>query len=323
MALIAGSCTTNKTQIAFLLPHLKNERYIKEEQYFTDKIAELGGEALVIDANNDPKVQINQAIDFLNKGVKVLVISAVNANLAAEIVRQAHNHNAKVIAYDRLINNSNPDYYISFKYEDIGYNMADYVLKLKPIGNYIIVGGDKTDFNAVQITKGQMKALENSVKAGKIKILYNVSIEEWNADNAKHEIDYFLNLSDITPDVIISSSDKMTGGILEALESHNLVGKVLLTGMDVEKTACRNMVAGKQAVSIYKPFKKLATTAAELAMNCSKDKVLEQQINDKMWNGFCNVPTLFIETFVIDKNNIRSKVIADGYFTEADIYSGK
>jgi D-xylose transport system substrate-binding protein len=322
LVILACSCSENKVQVAFLLPHIKNERYVKEKQYFTDRISQLGGTAIVVEAQNDAKIQNKQALDFLQKGIKVLVIDVVNADLAAEIVRQAHDYKAIIIAYDRLIMNSKPDYYISFKYQDIGYNMTEYALKLQPTGNYVVIDGDRTDFNAVQISKGQMKALEGPVKDGKVKILYNVSIEDWDDDNARVQMDYFLRLSDIVPDVIISSSDKLTGGILRAFSGHNIDNNIIITGMDAELAACKNIINGKQTVTVYKSFKKLAYTAAEMAMNCAKGNKIND-LNDKMWNGVIDVPTKFIETVLVDKNNIKSTLIADGIFTEADIYGDK
>ncbi len=322
LVILACSCSENKVQVAFLLPHIKNERYVKEKQYFTDRISQLGGTALVVEAQNDAKIQNKQALDFLQKGIKILVIDAVNADLAAEIVRQAHDYNAIIIAYDRLIMNSKPDYYISFKYQDIGYNMTEYALKLQPTGNYVVIGGDRTDFNAVQISKGQMKALDGPVKDGKVKFLYNVSIEEWGADNAMIEMNYFLRLSDVLPDVIISSSDKLTGGILNALAKNNINKNIIITGMDAELGACKNIIKGKQTVTVYKSFKQLAYTAAEMAMNCSKRNKIND-LNDKMWNGVIDVPSKLIGTVLVDKNNIKSTLIADGIFTEADIYGDK
>jgi D-xylose transport system substrate-binding protein len=310
-----------RLKVAFLVPNLKAERYSKEKIYFTDKMRELGYEVEFANADYDQNVQLNQVTDFLNQGIKVLVVSAVNVYLAARIVREAHEYHAIVIAYDRLIKNADLDYYVSFQYQVLGQEMAQYIVNSKPNGKFVVVGGDKTDFNAIQINKGLMKVLEPLVKDNKIQILYNVFIEDWTPENAAHEINYFLDLSDQTPDAIICSSDKMANGVIKALEKHDLAGKVLLTGMDAEKTSCRNILSGKQTMTVYKPFKILATNAAEVAAKCIRGDKIET--TDMVWNGNINVPSILVKPIPVDKNNLKSTVIADGLHLESEIYETK
>jgi D-xylose transport system substrate-binding protein len=308
-----------KIQVAFLLPNIKNDRYTKEKVYFTEKIKELGGEAQVVDGNNDYHTQLQQVNEFLSQGIRVFVLDAVNVNLAAEMVREIHDKNAIVIAYDRLIKNADIDFYLSFQYQKIGEAMVNYITKIKPEGNYILLGGDKTDFNAYLINKGQTKALEPFIQGKKINLLYHIFIEEWNMDNAFMETNYFLNLSTIVPDAIICSSDKLAMGAIQALEKHGLAGKILVTGMDADVNACKNMLSGKQTVSIYKPFKKLAFMAAEIAMKFAGNEKLGIDTTS-FWNGKVKAPAYLMEPVEVDKNNIKTTVIADGMLTEKAVF---
>jgi D-xylose transport system substrate-binding protein len=312
----------DQVQVAFMLPNFKNDRYIKEQAYFTEKIRELGGEAKVVDGNYDHHLQLQQLNDFLSQGIRVFVIDAVNVNLAAELVREVHNKDAIVIAYDRLIKNADIDFYLSFQYQKVGEAMVNYITKIKPEGNYIMLGGDKTDFNAYLINKGQTKALEPFLKGKKINLLYNIFIEDWNMENAFLETDYFLDLSTIVPDAIICSNDKLALGAIMALEKHDLAGQVLITGMDADIYACRNMLSGKQTVSEYKPFKKLAYMAAEIAMKFARNEKLGIDTTS-FWNGKVKAPAYFIEPVEVDKNNIKTTVIADGMLAENDVYGNK
>ncbi len=43
-------------------------------------------------------------------------------------------------------------------------------------------------------------------------------------------------------------------------------------------------------------------------------------IKEKTWNGKIEVPSILIEPIAIDKNNLKSTVIADGLLTENEIY---
>lgn len=321
MILVSVGCQNGKNvKIGILLPHLQNDRNKKEKVFLTERVQSLGGEALFASAEYDDKVQISQAKEFIAQGAKVLIINPVNYTSAAEIVRNAHDNGVKVIAYDRIIRNCNLDYYVSFDNEKVGYLMADYVTKLKPEGKYIIIGGDKTDQNAVWVNKGQMEVLQPLIENGKIKVLYSAFCESWAADNAKHEVEHVLRLNpEIVPDVIVSSSDGLAGGVLDALKENNLIGKVLVTGQDGTLKACQNILNGTQTMTVYKPIKKLSYNAVDLAIKLARKEKTEIAFSE-VDNGFTKVRTIFYEPILVHKDNIMKTVVADGFHSEKDIF---
>lgn len=308
---------SNKVKIGYLLPDLARERNVKEQNYFKDKIQSLGAEAMVASAEFDDQLQIEQANEMIEKGAKVLIVNAVNMNTAASIIRNAHEKNVKVIAYDRLIRNCDLDYYISFNNVQVGKLMAEGITRLKPEGNYVLLGGDKADLNAVLVKKGQMDVLKRF--EGKIKIDYNVYVEDWSGTNAYYELKKYLDLSGNTPDAILSSYDGMSTACIAALKEYGLAGKVLISGQDAELEACRNIVKDLQTLTIYKPFKSLVEKAAEIAYNMATGKNLEKSVTTD--NGAKEVPTMLLEPIAVDKSNIRNTIIADGFYTESQIYN--
>lgn len=316
---IVSSCRNEqKPKIGFLLPNLLHDRYQKEKIFFSDRINSLGGEAIIESANNDDKIQIQQTNNLIKKDISVLVVNSVNLYTAAAIVRAAHEKGIMVIAYDRLICNSDVDYYLSFDNEKVGKLMADYAINKIPDGKYLIFGGDRSDLNAVLVNTGQLKSLEPLISSGKIKIDYNVYIEDWSEENAGHELKRYLNLSNSKPDVILSSFDGMSNGIIKTLKEFGFEGQVLVTGQDAELEACKNIVNGFQTMTVYKPIKKLAYTAAELSMKLVHTKSLTET-NSKIFNGFKDVPSVLLEPISVDKENLVSTVIADGYLSASDI----
>ncbi len=309
----------SKIKIGFMVPTYEISRYEKDRDFFVSKVTELGGEVVVTDAGGDDKKQITQANELISQGVSVLVVSAVNQNTAAAIIREAHDNNIKVIAYERLIQNCDLDYYITFDSKAVGQKMAQYVLKYKPEGNYILLGGDKSDKNAMLVKEGQKEEIDSYVKSGKIKIIFDVYIEGWSSENAYMTIKDVLKLSDIMPDVILSSNDGMAEGAVKALTEFGLEGKVMVTGQDAELSACRRIIEGTQNVTIYKPFKKQGETAAIVAMKVAKgEQVIE--INTKVPNGRTEVPSILLEPITVDKSNLENTVIADGFYKESDIF---
>jgi D-xylose transport system substrate-binding protein len=299
---------------------MATDRFKKEKVYFTQKLEELGGEAMVMSAEYDDKVQISQAKELIDKGAKVLIVNCLNLNTAAAIIRDAHDNNVKVIAYDRLIRNCDLDYYLTFDNEKVGKLMADYITKIKPEGNYIILGGDKGDQNAVWVKKGQLDALATFVNAKKINIVYNNFVEDWSGENAQNEIRKYLDLSRNIPDVVLSSYDGMSTGVIDLFKEYKIApGRVLVTGQDAELAACRNIVEGYQTMTIYKSVKTLAYKAAEIAMKISRHEKI-QEATGRISNGQKDVPTILLEPVTVDINNLKTTVIADGFHTESEIY---
>ena len=196
MLLLLGACEKKaEMKIALMFPYTTSARMQFEEKYFKAKAAEMNCEAIITDAKNDEVLQRKQATELLDQGVKVLVIMAVNAYTAAEIVREAHNKGAYVIGYDRLIFNSDLDFYISHNNYNVGKYMAEYALKLKPNGKYLLLGGDKGDRNAIFVKTGQLDALKPAVTAGNVKIVLDVYVDEWLPMNAYHIMKEYLRLS--------------------------------------------------------------------------------------------------------------------------------
>jgi D-xylose transport system substrate-binding protein len=313
------SCSQKEPKVGFLLPNLILKRFVKEKDLFSEKIKELGGSAIILSSENNDNLQIQQAKDLIDQGIDVLVVCAVNGSTAASIVRAAHTKGVPVIAYDRLIRNCDLDYFLTFDNEKVGELMAEYAIKIRPSGKYILLGGDRSDQNAKWVKNGQLKALASMMKAGKISIVYDTYIEDWSGENAKHEIRKYLDLSLDKPEVILSSNDGMATSVIELLTEYNLNKDILVTGQDADIEACRNIIKGNQVMTVYKSLKTLAYKAAELSMKIAKGEK-NSYVYVKTNNGQVDVTSLLLKPNVLDKGNIKSTVIADGFFTEDELY---
>jgi D-xylose transport system substrate-binding protein len=99
-----------------------------------------------------------------------------------------------------------------------------------------------------------------------------------------------------------------------------LAGKVMVTGQDAELVACQRIVNGTQAMTVYKPLKRLATTAAEVAARIASRGIVvaKQTVN----NGKVDVPSVLGEVIAVDRTNMRQTVVADGFQSEAEVYRG-
>ena len=315
-----ASCNSESTgKIGFLLPNLTDGRYPKDKEFFVQKARLLGFDVEVGDANNDFGIQEAQAIKMVDKGIKVIVLSAVNQNLAASIVRYAHDKGVTVIAYERLVQNCKLDYFVAFDHYLVGELQANYAIAHKPEGNYVLIGGDKSDKNAELIRNGQMNVIHPLIKSSKIDIVYSCFVEDWNATGAYNEMKRVINLSGKRIDVVLCSNDGMAQGIIKAIEESQPDYPAIVTGLDADISSCKMIAEGKQSMTVYKPFKKEAELTAELAVTILKGKNVASAANST-FNGEVNVPTIKLQPVSVDVNNLKQTVIKDGQYKETEIY---
>ncbi|MGZ8710150.1 MAG: sugar ABC transporter substrate-binding protein, partial [Thermoanaerobaculia bacterium] len=219
---------------------------------------------------------------------------------------------------DRLIRNSDVDLYISHQVERMGEMQAEYALKNKPKGNYVLIGGSPTDYNAILLRKGQMKALKAAIDRGDIKIVSEQFAREWKAEEALRITEDALTRTGNKIDAIVASNDGTAGGAISALEAVGLAGKVLVTGQDAQKDAVQRIVKGTQTMTIYKRIQPLAFSAVDAAAKLARKEPVET--NDKVNNGKIDVPSILQEPIAVDKANLDATIIADGYHKREEVY---
>ena len=117
---------------------------------------------------------------------------------------------------------------------------------------------------------------------------------------------------------VVVSNDGTAGGAIQALQEQRLAGKVLVSGQDAELAGLQRIVAGTQSMTVYKPITKLATRAAEIAVAMARGESLET--TSTVNNGKKDVASILLEPIAVDKSNIDSTVIADGYQKREAIY---
>lgn len=321
--LLLGGCAKNgggnKIRIGLSLDTLKEERWQHDRDLFVAHAKELGADVLVQAANSDDALQNSQAENLLTEGVNVLVVVPHNGKSAATIVEAAHKAGVPVIAYDRLIRDCDLDLYVTFDPEKVGEEQADYAVKHRPKGNYVLIGGAPTDNNAVLVRQGQMKILQPSIDKGDIKIVGDQWATDWQPVEALKIMENALTKNNNKVDAVVVSNDGTAGGVVQALNEQGLAGKVLVTGQDADLAGCQRIVQGTQSMTVYKPLPKLADKAAELAIAMAQKRPITDPVS-KLNNGKIDVPSILLPTVEVDKDNLDSTVIADGFQKKEDVY---
>jgi D-xylose transport system substrate-binding protein len=328
LAMLAFACSQNgqqqsgnkKLKIGFAMATLREERWVRDKDAFEKRCKELDVDCIITVADNNSERQAGDVDTLLTQNVDVLVIAANDATQAASMVDKAKAKGIPVISYDRLINSDKIDLYISHQVPVIGQKMAEYAMQKVPKGNYVMIYGDPGDNNALIMKKAQMEVLKPAIDRGDIKIVSEEFAKDWSRDGALKIMENALVNNGNNVQAVIASNDGTASGALSALEKAGLTGKVLVTGQDAEKVALQSIAEGKQTMTIYKPIVPLANGAVDAAVKLAKKEPLTGTVkfmNDKLNK---EVTAILLEVTAVDKANLMTTIIKDGFQTYDEIY---
>ena len=318
LTLFGTQVSAKDLTIGMSIDDLRLERWQKDRDIFVKKAENLGAKVFVQSANGDASAQISQIENMINRNVDVLVIIPFNGEVLGNVIAEAKKEGIKVLAYDRLINNADIDFYVSFDNEKVGELQAKSVVEAKPEGNYFLMGGSPVDNNAKLFRKGQMKVLQPLIDSGKIKVVGDQWVDSWLAEKALQIMENALTANKNNIDAVVASNDATAGGAIQALSAQGLSGKVAISGQDADLAAIKRIVDGTQTMTVYKPITKLADKAAEIAVTLGKNE--KPTPNAELNNGLKDVPSYLLDPIAVNKDNIDDTIIKDGFHTKDAIY---
>jgi D-xylose transport system substrate-binding protein len=319
----AAQAEHKKPLIGLSLDTLKEARWQADRDMFVQRVRELGGEVMDTAANSDDTVQIGDVEKLITNKVDVLVIVPHDGKAMAKAVGMAHDAGIPVIAYDRMIRDSDVDLYVSFDNVRVGALQAEYLVNHLPTpgkGKIVRIYGSKTDNNAQLFKQGQDSVLGPYIARGEIVVVHEDWAEDWKPESAKRIVNAAITNHGGGFDAVLASNDGTAGGAIQALIEEGFAGKKLVTGQDADVVACQRIVAGQQAMTIYKPVKTLTATAAESAVKLARRQVLvARQTVD---NGKIAVPSVLNEVVTVTKENMLQTVVKDGFHSAEEVYRG-
>lgn len=317
LVLLSQPGMAKQIKIGMAVDDLRLERWQKDRDIFVDQAKSLGADVFVQSSNGNEETQMSQIENMINRGVDVLVIIPYNGQVLSNVIAEAKREGIKVLAYDRMINNADVDFYISFDNEKVGQLQAQSLVKRVPQGNYFLMGGSPVDNNAKMFRAGQMAVLKPLIDSGKIKIVGDQWADGWLPENALKIMENALTANNNKIDAVVASNDATAGGAIQALAAQGLAGKVAISGQDADLAGIQRINQGTQTMTVYKPIKQLASTAAEIAVQLGNGE--KPTSNASLNNGLKEVPSYLLTPISVDKSNIESTVIADGFHKQSDL----
>ena len=314
LASMAGMA--KEVKIGMAIDDLRLERWQKDRDIFVNKAESLGAKVFVQSANGNEETQMSQIENMINRGVDVLVIIPYNGQVLSNVIKEAKQEGIKVLAYDRMINNADIDFYISFDNEKVGEMQAQSLVDKVPQGNYFLMGGSPVDNNAKLFRAGQMKVLKPYVDDGKIKIVGDQWVDGWLPENALKIMENALTANNNKIDAVVASN-ATAGGAIQALSAQGLAGKVAISGQDADLAGVKRIISGTQTMTVYKPITTLATSAAEIAVELGNDQ--QPKADATLNNGLKDVPSRLLTPIEVNKENIDATVIKDGFHKKSEL----
>lgn len=306
--------------------------------------AELKAAGYAVDlqyANNDIAMQTSQIENMLSRGDNILVVAAIDGSALKGVLDTAKKQGVKVIAYDRLIMNSDAiTYYATFDNYKVGTIQGTYLvdsLKLKERTPdnpaYIeLFTGSPDDNNIHFFFGGAMDVLKPYFDSGVLVCPSGQTSEaqcatlNWSTEAGQKRMENLISAQKYGPsgtrlDAVYSSNDSVAQGITNALvgAGYTAANFPIVTGQDCDKPSVKNMIAGTQAMSVFKDTRTLASQVVKMVDAIAKGS--EPPINDTKTydNGTGIIPSFLCEPVYGDKSNYKSLLIDSGYYKAEDI----
>lgn len=287
-------------------------------------------------AANDIATQVSQIENMIANGCEVLVIASIDGEALGTVLDQAKAAGIPVIAYDRLIMNSDAvSYYATFDNWDVGVKQGEFIVKALDLANagdktYNIeyITGDPGDNNINFFFDGAISVLQPYIDAGTLVCpsgqteKQTVATANWATDAAQARFENILAsyYSDGTQlDAVLASNDSTALGVANALASSYTGNYPVLTGQDCDIASVKNMIAGTQSMSVFKDTRTLAAKTVEMVDAIMKGT--EPPINDTETydNGTGIIPSFLCEPVAATVDDIQELLIDSGYYSEADL----
>ncbi|MEI4769253.1 sugar-binding protein [Psychrobacillus sp. FJAT-51614] len=333
--------------VGIVLPTKDEPRWVQDEQRFKDALADSDYSTEILFSQGSSAKEKENVEALLNKGIKVLIITPHDGAAAASAVEAAKKEGVTVIAYDRLITDTDAvDYYVTFDSLAVGAAQAQYLVdnaEGTDVPLYLYAGA-ASDNNAFLFFEGAWKVLQPKIADGTFKIANSSEAEalkdsadlsrdqlgkiigqittNWDANEAKNKAQTHLTAAsdDLKGDVVIlAPNDGTARSIADVFASDGAITSYFVTGQDAEKASIQYIIDEKQSMTVFKDVRTLVKDAMGMAVEILDGKTPET--TGSYNNGEVDVKAKQTDVIVVDKDNVKSELIDSEYY-EASEFTG-
>ena len=333
LVLSLGAAASAEGKIGVVMPTQSLQRWNQDGANMKAQLEAAGYEVDLQYSNNEVATQVSQLENMILGGCNVLVVASIDGGSLGTVLAQAKEEGIPVIAYDRLLTGTDAvDYYATFDNYKVGVIQGTYILERMGLaegkGPYTmeVFGGSPDDTNAGYFYGGAWDLLKQYVENGQLVVKSGQTDFEtcamlgWGTDDAQARMDNLLTAyySDgVAPDIVLSPNDSLALGIANSLiaAGFGLDEFPVITGQDCDVANTKNIIAGYQAMSVFKDTRTLAAKVVEMVDAIMKGT--EVPVNDTTTydNGIKVVPSFLCDPVFADINNYEELLIESGYYT--------
>ena len=334
-------------KIGISMPTQSLERWNRDGSYLDEQFKAAGFETILTYSDNDSGRQVNDIQNMLAEDVDLLIVAAIDGEALNTVMNEAAEAEVPVISYDRLILNDAVSYYVSFDNYTVGTLQGQYVesaLDLANAGdktyNIEFTAGDPADNNAGYFFNGAFDVLKPYIDAGTLVVVSGqtefdaVATAQWNTDTAMEHAQNILAsyYADGTQlDAWVCSNDSTALGVAQALESDYAGSNdIIVTGQDGDIANLKNIVDGKQTMTVYKNVSNEAIVTLELAKAMLSGATIDGSLCDSFGvecaydtesyetSAGNKCPSFLLVPSVITKDNLQELVDTGLYAWDGD-----
>jgi putative multiple sugar transport system substrate-binding protein len=289
--------------------------------------------------DNEIPLQVTQLENMIAGGCKVLVIAAIDATQLSSPLEQAKEANIPVIAYDRLIMNSDAvTYYASFDNFKVGQTQGQAIVDALGLDsnkgpfNIELFTGDPGDNNVVFFFGGAMDILQPYIDDGVLVVpsgqteQAQCATENWNTEKSQARMENLISSQGYSPsgtklDAVLSSNDSVAQGITNALVGAGYTKDdfPFLTGQDCDVASMKNMLKGLQSMSVFKDTRLLADQTVKMVDSVLKGEQPEINNDTDYDNNTGIIPSYLCDPIACTLENYKELLIDSGYYQESEL----
>lgn len=327
-----AATTSGGGKVGVAMPTQSSERWINDGANMKAQLEALGYEVDLQYAEDDVQMQVSQIENMIASGADCLVIASVDSSALVNVEAQAKEAGIPIIAYDRLLMDTDAvSYYATFDNKGVGTAIAKYVEEKLDLANttetYTIefFMGSPDDNNALFLYNGAMEVLQPYLDNGTLVCksgrtsFEDTCILRWSQETAQQNCENYLTgfYADEDLDICFTAFDGFAYGCKAALESagYTEANWPLITGQDAELMATKNIISGKQTMTIYKDTRLLAEKCVTMVQAVLEGADPEINDTEQYNNGKIVVPSYLCTPVAVDIDNYEEIIVGGGYYT--------
>lgn len=341
----APAADTGKT-VGISMPTKSLERWNRDGSYLQKQFENKGYKVELTYSDNKSAQQNNDIEGLIADNVDLLVVAAIDGEALSQVLDEAKDAGIPVISYDRLIMNTDAiSYYVSFDNYTVGQLQGQFVADQLDLENQAgpfnieFTAGDPADNNAGFFFNGAYDVLKPYIESGKLNVpsgqteFDQVATAQWDTATAMKRFQnilgsYYSDGSQL--DVALCSNDSTALGVTQAIESDYAgTNQVIITGQDGDEANLKNIVDGKQTMTVYKAVANEAVVTLDLAAAILNGETPDATLIDKSgWDFDCSydttsydngtgiIPSYLLVPTVVTKDNLDEALVTPGYYTK-------